>query len=64
MRILYLADIRFPMERANAIQTVHTCHALARSGARVRLVVRRIDAGPNDDPLAFYGLRPHAGSMS
>ena len=32
MKLLYLADIRFPMERANGIQTIETCHALARRG--------------------------------
>src|SRR4026209_426188 len=27
--LLYLADIRLPLERANGLQTVSTCHALA-----------------------------------
>ena len=35
MRLLYLADIRFPLERANGIQTFETCHALARAGHEV-----------------------------
>ena len=26
VRILYFADIRFPLERANGIQTMETCH--------------------------------------
>ncbi len=40
VRILYFADIRFPLERANGIQTMETCHALAGRGHEVRLVVR------------------------
>ena len=34
-RILYFADIRFPLERANGIQTMETCHALAGRGHEV-----------------------------
>jgi len=29
VRLLYLADIRFPLERANGIQTFETCRAAA-----------------------------------
>jgi glycosyltransferase involved in cell wall biosynthesis len=58
MRILYLADIRFPLERANGIQTMETCHALARRGHQVTLLVRPDTQQPARDPLAFYGLPP------
>ena len=58
MRLLYLADIRFPMERANGIQTIETCHALARRGVEVELAVRRSDARSDEACLAFYGLAP------
>jgi glycosyltransferase involved in cell wall biosynthesis len=60
MRILYLADIRFPLERANGIQTFETCHALAARGHRVTLRVRPDTAHPRRDPYAFYGLSPLA----
>jgi glycosyltransferase involved in cell wall biosynthesis len=60
VRILYLADIRFPLERANGIQTIETCHALARRGHDVALLVRPDTAAPARDPLAFYGLAPLA----
>jgi glycosyltransferase involved in cell wall biosynthesis len=56
MRVLYLADIRFPLERANGIQTIETCHALARRGHQVTLLVRPDTHRPARDPLAFYGL--------
>ena len=56
MRILYLADIRFPLERANGIQTMETCHALAARGHNVSLAVRPDSHQPARDPFAFYGL--------
>jgi len=58
MRILYLSDIRFPLERANGIQTMETCHALAMRGHDVSLVVRPDSHEPPRDPFAFYGLAP------
>ncbi|HTK28820.1 MAG TPA: glycosyltransferase family 4 protein [Vicinamibacterales bacterium] len=59
MRITYLADIRFPLDRANGIQTIETCYALAERGHEVRLVVRPDTVRPPRDPFAFYGLAPH-----
>jgi glycosyltransferase involved in cell wall biosynthesis len=59
MRLLYFADIRFPMERANGIQTAETAHALARRGIEVELMVRRSDDRSDEACLEFYGLPPH-----
>jgi len=59
--LLYLADIRLPLERANGLQTVSTCHALAARGHRVTLLVRPDTAADARDPLAFYGLDPIDG---
>jgi glycosyltransferase involved in cell wall biosynthesis len=56
VRILYFADIRFPLERANGIQTMETCHALAVRGHAVQLVVRPDTHAPARDPFAYYGL--------
>ena len=56
MRLLYLADIRFPLERANGIQSVETCHALAGRGHEVTMVVRPDTQAPPRDPYEFYGL--------
>ena len=56
MRILYLADIRFPLERANGIQSAETCHALAERGHDVTMVVRPDTHVPPRDPYEFYGL--------
>jgi glycosyltransferase involved in cell wall biosynthesis len=54
--VLVAADIRFPLERANGVQTVKTAAALARSGRAVRLVVRDSDPRPTAEILALYGL--------
>ena len=63
MRILYLADIRFPLERANGIQSMETCHALARRSHAVHMVVRPDTDSPPRDPYAFYGL-PRLASLT
>ena len=55
VRILYLADIRFPLERANGIQTFETCFALAERGHEITLAVRPDTHRPARDPFAFYG---------
>ena len=60
LTILYFADIRFPLERANGIQTAETCYALARRGHDVTLVVRPDTQDPQRDPFEFYGLPPLA----
>lgn len=56
MQILYLADIRFPLERANGVQTMQTCWALAARGQRVVLLVRPDTSAAPRDPFAYYGL--------
>ena len=61
MHILYLADIRFPLERANGVQTMQTCWALAARGHRVVLLVRPDTFAVPRDPFAYYGLPPICG---
>src|SRR5262245_22271595 len=58
VRIRYFADIRSPIERANGIQTIETCHALSSRGHEVELVVRPDSSRPQRDPLVFYDLPP------
>ncbi|MFQ5458518.1 MAG: glycosyltransferase family 4 protein [Myxococcota bacterium] len=58
--IVYPVNLRFPMERANSIQIIQTCHALARAGERVTLLVRGgKDPAGEAESLAYYGLSPH-----
>jgi len=61
VRLRYFADIRFPIERANGVQTMATCHALAGRGHAVDLVVRPDTHVPARDPYAYYGLPPATG---
>jgi len=56
VRITYFADVRFPLERANGIQTMETCHAMAVRGHDVDLIVRPDTESPARDPFAYYGL--------
>ncbi len=58
MRITYFADVRFPLERANGIQTMETCYALVQRGHSVDLIVRPDTHTPPRDPFAYYGLAP------
>ena len=60
MRIAYFADVRFPLERANGIQTMETCYAIARRGHDVDLIVRPDTHAPARDPFVYYGLPPEA----
>jgi glycosyltransferase involved in cell wall biosynthesis len=50
------ADVRFPLERANGVQIVKTAAALAESGRRTTLFVRRSDPRPTAEVLALYGV--------
>jgi len=56
MRITYFADIRFPIERANGIQTFETCAALTERGHAVDLIVRPDTTRPARDPFDYYGV--------
>jgi len=60
--VLYFADTRFPIERANGLQTMETCYALAQRGHHVTLVVRPDSARLPRDPFAYYGL-PRLANM-
>ncbi|MFL6278884.1 MAG: glycosyltransferase family 4 protein [Vicinamibacterales bacterium] len=60
VRITYFADVRFPLERANGIQTMETCHALATRGHSVDLIVRPDTHSPPRDPFTFYALTADA----
>jgi glycosyltransferase involved in cell wall biosynthesis len=60
--VLCFADTRFPIERANGLQTMATCHALAAGGHDVTLVVRPDTAAAARDPFSFYDL-PAVGGL-
>jgi len=60
VRIIYFADVRFPLERANGIQTMETCYALVKGGHSVDLIVRPDTHSPPRDPFSYYGLTADA----
>src|SRR5688500_17787052 len=61
-RLLYVGGFEFPTEQARGIQTLHTAHALARAGWRVRLLAQRPRGArrrATRAALGLYGLAPH-----
>ena len=57
VKITYIANIRFPTERAHGIQIAKTCEAFAAHGAEVELVVTDRATGIAEDTQTYYRLR-------
>ena len=55
-RVWMPSDVRFPLERANGVQTVKMAVALAKAGVPTTLVVRKSDPRPNREILELFGL--------
>lgn len=56
MRILYFYRVDLPSPRADAIQIVNTCAAMARQGAGVDLHVESLGEADRKRVLGYYGL--------
>lgn len=56
MKLLYIANIRLPTEKAHGLQIMKTCEALAQAGTSVELVVPARENVLPEDPFAFYGV--------
>jgi len=56
-RLYYVANIRFPTEKAHGIQVAKMCEAFADEGADVTLVIPRRRTPISEDPFAYYGVR-------
>ena len=56
MRILYIANIRLPTEKAHGVQIMEMASAFVASGAAVELVVPRRKNRIGDDPFDFYRI--------
>ena len=54
MKIIYLADIRLPTEKAHGLQIMKTCEALARAGHEVELIVPRRRNQITQDAFEYY----------
>lgn len=57
MKILYLANERIPTDRANGLQIMKTCEALAKNGVELELIIpRRKTEAMADDPFDYYRI--------
>lgn len=57
MKILYIANVRMPTERAYGLQIVKTCEALAEQGAEIELVIPSRRNSIRDDLFSYYGIK-------
>ncbi len=55
MKLIYVANLRLPTEKAHGIQIIKMCEAFAKS-MEVELVVPRRLNRIKDEPFAYYGL--------
>ncbi len=56
VKILYIANIRLPTEKAHGIQIMKMCEALAKAGASVELVIPTRKNAIQDDPFSYYAV--------
>lgn len=54
-RLLYVATVRLPTEKAHGLQIVKTCEALAANGVHVTLLVPSRRSHIADDVFEYYG---------
>lgn len=54
MKLLYIANIRLPTEKAHGIQIMKMCEAFALRGVKVKLVVPRRQNNISEDPFVYY----------
>ncbi len=57
MKIIYIANVRMPTEKAHGLQIMKTCEAFADLGHTVELLVPRRKNLIHDDPFAYYSVR-------
>ena len=56
MKILYIANIRLPTEKAHGIQIMKMCESFAHVGAEVELVIPDRYTPLTEDPFSYYGV--------
>jgi glycosyltransferase involved in cell wall biosynthesis len=57
MKILYLANVRIPTEKAHGLQIMKTCEAFAIMGHTVELLVPQRRTVIDTDPFVYYGVK-------
>jgi glycosyltransferase involved in cell wall biosynthesis len=56
MKILYIASVRIPNEKASGLAIMRQCEAFTREGASVTLMVPTRSNTITEDPFTFYGV--------
>lgn len=56
MKILYIANVRLPTEKAHGIQIIKTCEAFAKAGVEIELVVPTRHNELTTNPFTYYGV--------
>ncbi|MCK6462527.1 MAG: hypothetical protein L6Q29_01765 [Candidatus Pacebacteria bacterium] len=57
MKMIYIANMRLPTEKAHGVQIMKTCEALAGGGCDVELLVPWRFNKIKDDPFRYYGVK-------
>lgn len=57
MRLIYIANIRLPTEKAHGIQIMEMCAAFADQGIEVNLVIPRRNNHITEDPFDYHDIR-------
>ena len=57
MKLVYIANIRLPTEKAHGIQIMKMCEAFAREEVKVELIVPRRFNFIKEDPFKYYGIK-------
>ncbi len=55
MKLIYIANIRLPTEKAHGIQIIEMCEAFAKIGHEVKLIVPQRFNKIKKDPFEYYG---------
>ena len=56
MKIIYIANLRLPTEKAHGIQVMKMCEAFAQQGNELELIIPRRINSIKDDPFDYYGV--------
>ncbi len=56
MKILYIANIRLPTEKAHGVQIMNMAHSFTKKGAHVELIVPKRFNEIHEDPFLYYGI--------
>ena len=56
MKIIYIANLRLPTEKAHGIQVMKMCESFAQQGNELELIIPRRINPIKDDPFDYYGV--------